>query len=109
MLSQPEEEDQTETFKDVPDADDAKSSSGEEEGKEAVEAGKVIAKSRSTAYDSRKRDPQFANAQTTCLWELVSPLVAKIDLAHVPNRFLYCITFILQSERMLRSSSPTKS
>lgn len=24
------------------------------------------------AYDGKKREPQFANAQNSCLWELVS-------------------------------------
>lgn len=29
-------------------------------------------KSRSKEYDGRKREPQYANADCSCLWELVS-------------------------------------
>ncbi|KAF6810931.1 CBF/Mak21 family protein [Colletotrichum sojae] len=29
---------------------------------------------RGTAYDGRKRDPEYSNAQNSCLWEIVPPL-----------------------------------
>ncbi|KAK2021496.1 CBF/Mak21 family protein [Colletotrichum zoysiae] len=31
--------------------------------------------SRGTAYDGRKRNPEHSNAQNSCLWEIVPPLV----------------------------------
>lgn len=101
MLSQPEDEDQTETFKDVPDVDDAKSSSDEQDSKEAVEAGKIVANSRSTAYDWRKRDPVFANAQTTCLWELVSCLNSILQV--IANSALFQVPLLQHFHPSVRS------
>ena len=35
------------------------------------------------SYDSRKRDPQYAHAETTCLWELVSIHQFPLDARHL--------------------------
>jgi len=40
-------------------------------------AGQPRATHRSTRYDGRKRDPEYSNAQQSCLWELVSRLLAQ--------------------------------
>lgn len=37
----------------------------------AVEDGASSSKVHPVAYDGRKREPQFANAQNSCLWEIV--------------------------------------
>ena len=33
---------------------------------------KPVASSSTSVYDGRKRDPKFAHADSSCLWELVS-------------------------------------
>jgi hypothetical protein len=52
-----------EHFEDVP-----------EEGEEKKEKPAVVAVDNKPAneYDGKKRDPAFANAKSSCLWELVS-------------------------------------
>ena len=42
-----------------------------ENAKPAQANGTAAPKSLEQAYDGRKRDPQYANADSTCLWELV--------------------------------------
>lgn len=38
---------------------------------------------RSKEYDGRKREPQYANADSSCLWELVSQtLYSDLFLSH---------------------------
>ena len=65
MLSDPEDaDDDLEKFKDAPES--------------AEEAEEEVAASSSTrpttSYDGRKRDPQYANAHNSCLWE-ITPLL----------------------------------
>lgn len=63
MLTEPEE-DGEEVFADVPESDD------EQDGDRSA----VKPTSNTTKYDGRKREPRFANAGTTCLWDVL-PLV----------------------------------
>lgn len=62
MLVEPED-DSEEHFVDAP-----------EEGETKVGETSAAAKAKNThnEYDGRKRDPQFAGADASCLWELVS-------------------------------------
>ncbi|CDS00434.1 related to MAK21-protein required for 60S ribosomal subunit biogenesis [Sporisorium scitamineum] len=64
MLTEPEEDDE-EHFHDVDSSDDES---------DKVEK-KAAAKDASTKYDGRKREPRFAHAGTTCLWDVL-PLVS---------------------------------
>lgn len=65
LVDQPEdhESDDEEVFRDVPDEDD------EAPAQPAVQEQQST---RKNVYDSRKRDPEQANADNSCLWELVS-------------------------------------
>jgi len=60
MLIEPQDEGD-EHFVDVTDATNLTFKKGE--------SSKIA---RSKEYDGRKRDPQYANADSSCLWELVS-------------------------------------
>lgn len=42
-----------------------------EDGKPVAISSKATPASSSKTYDGRKRDPKFADADTSCLWELV--------------------------------------
>jgi ribosome biogenesis protein MAK21 len=64
LITQPEEEDDDEHFEDAPDSDDEQPTKSK--------ATTTVANSNNDVYDGRKRDPRFANADKTCLWELVS-------------------------------------
>lgn len=115
MLTEPEEEDdEVERFKDVPD----NSGSDEEDGEKKLDpAGNALTSSSASGphrYDGKKRDPQYANAADTCLWEIApllqhyhpavalhasqllasSPITTKPDLelhtlSHFLDRFVY--------------------
>ena len=72
--------DDEENFKDIPDSDN------ENPAKEAAEPeahGTASAPAAHSDYDWRKRDPQYANADKSCLWEIVGlsqhhhPLIAQ--------------------------------
>lgn len=60
MLIEPEDDDQ-EHFVDAP----------EDPEKSAPLAESSRSSKPGTEYDGRKREPQFANADSSCLWELV--------------------------------------
>ena len=67
LLTDPEvnEEDEEEVYRDVDD--------GVPPANQAVQIASDTATSQpKNAYDGRKRDPQYSNAQRSCLWELVS-------------------------------------
>jgi ribosome biogenesis protein MAK21 len=66
LITQPEEDDDDEHFEDAPDSDD------EESSKSKNAKGTVGSSTNNNIYDGRKRDPRYANADKTCLWELVS-------------------------------------
>lgn len=71
MLTTPEEDDEEEHFKDA-DSED-------EEGAQKTDNNKDV----NGYYDGKKREPQFARAERSCLWELIAfkshyhPSVAK--------------------------------
>jgi hypothetical protein len=66
------------------------------------------ASSEGEVYDPRKRDPQFAHASSSPLWELVRSLVIFTLIYFQPlcPRPLYCTTIIPQSPCTPASSSP---
>jgi ribosome biogenesis protein MAK21 len=66
MLTEPEAspEDEDETYVDVP-----------EDGVEVVKTADNKSAKSTTAYNPRKREPEFSNAERSCLWELI-PLTA---------------------------------
>ncbi|KAG0371982.1 hypothetical protein BGX24_000901 [Mortierella sp. AD032] len=70
MITQPEDNDEEENFKDVPE--DEKDDKEEEEKEEKKEEKKDDAKKPEGAlkYDGRKREPLYSNADKTCLWEM---------------------------------------
>ncbi|KAF8417433.1 CCAAT-box-binding transcription factor [Tirmania nivea] len=73
MLDTPEagEGDEMEVFRDVPDKDDdVNKAKGVALEKAMKEAGDSTKKPRHV-YDGRKRDPEFANADKSCLWEIL--------------------------------------
>ncbi|CBQ70989.1 related to MAK21-protein required for 60S ribosomal subunit biogenesis [Sporisorium reilianum SRZ2] len=69
MLTEPEEDDE-EHFHDVASSDDES-----EDKRTDKPAPAAAAKHASTKYDGRKREPRFAHAGTTCLWDVL-PLVS---------------------------------
>ncbi|SNX83592.1 related to MAK21 - protein required for 60S ribosomal subunit biogenesis [Melanopsichium pennsylvanicum] len=71
MLTEPEEDDE-EHFHDVTSSDEEEEDA---EKKLAAAAAKVMAQNTSTKYDGRKREPRFAHAGTTCLWDVL-PLLS---------------------------------
>ncbi|GAC98806.1 hypothetical protein PHSY_006401 [Pseudozyma hubeiensis SY62] len=68
MLTEAEEDDEEEHFRDVASSDDE-----EADGKLAGKA--ASGRDASTKYDGRKREPRFAHAGSTCLWDLL-PLIS---------------------------------
>lgn len=69
MLTDPEDDDE-EHFIDVREEADGDS---DEDGEEKAERSALAIKSNKPVYDGRKRDPRFACAEITCLWDIVSP------------------------------------
>ncbi|KAF9163404.1 hypothetical protein DFQ26_002533 [Actinomortierella ambigua] len=67
MVTQPEDADDEENFKDAPE-------DGEEQKEGDKKEDKKVAK-KDGQYDGRKREPLYANADQTCLWEL-TPFVS---------------------------------
>lgn len=67
MLTTPEEDDDEERFVDAPDDDDDE----ENDSKDQADPAPTQQQPPVTLYDGRKRDPQYSNAEQTCLWELV--------------------------------------
>lgn len=77
MLSEPEEDDEEEHFVDAPDPDE-EPKKVEKKAAAAVAAAAAAAvnlppaeKKWDTNYDGKKRDPQYAHAEGSCLWEIV--------------------------------------
>ncbi|KAH7052557.1 hypothetical protein BKA57DRAFT_455937 [Linnemannia elongata] len=68
MVSQPEDNDEEENFKDAPEDDEDE----EKEEKKVEEEKKEDAKKPEGVlkYDGRKREPLYSNADKTCLWEM---------------------------------------
>ncbi|KDN40347.1 CBF-domain-containing protein [Tilletiaria anomala UBC 951] len=71
MLDDPEEDDE-EHFVDVKDDDEEEQDDEAGQGKQEGSALAITANGISrVAYDGRKRDPRFAGAQITCLWDIL--------------------------------------
>lgn len=64
-MAEPEDDDDEEHFVDAPDSD-------AEDAAPKTEA--APAKKWDTTYDGKKREPQYAHAENSCLWELVRSL-----------------------------------
>lgn len=108
MLTTPEEEDEEEHYEDV-----------QEEYEEVNEEGQQEEIDRPCSlqnyYDGRQRDPRFAKAETSCLWELASIITYMSHVwARVANntgltyRYLSEITTILRFQNMQISCSEEK-
>jgi ribosome biogenesis protein MAK21 len=54
----------------------------EEPGAVTVDGPAAVNPHQSNVYDARKRDPEHANAQATCLWEIVSNSPLRSINAH---------------------------
>jgi ribosome biogenesis protein MAK21 len=107
MCTEPEDaDDDVENFKDAPE-DDA-SEQEQEDAAPTAANGNQSSKS-SHAYDARKRDPQFANAHKTCLWEIspllnhfhpsvalhASQLLASVPITTTPDLELHTVSHFL--------------
>jgi ribosome biogenesis protein MAK21 len=46
-------------------------------------ASRKLSPSPEEKYDPRKRDPQYAHAESTCLWELVRIYLRSLELARL--------------------------
>lgn len=75
LVDEPEadDRDEAENFQDVPDETDGDATPQNQDDRKSADAGVKIYQ-QSSRYDPRKRDPQFSNAEKSCLWELVSGL-----------------------------------
>lgn len=98
LVDEPEadESDEVENFQDVQDETDGDASPRQHADRKSAGAG-VQNHDWSSRYDPRKRDPQFSNADKSCLWELVSlirPLMVRLGYANVKRRRLFCWTLI---------------
>lgn len=73
LVDEPEadDSDEAENFQDVPEETDGDIAPQNEANSKSADVGvkKIM---HSSGYDPRKRDPQFSNADKSCLWELVS-------------------------------------
>ncbi|CAG8433214.1 526_t:CDS:10 [Ambispora gerdemannii] len=72
LIYQPEENDEEEHFVDVPEENDDDSIISDKPKFNKVSSSQQSASEENThkKYDGRKRDPQYSNADQTCLWEL---------------------------------------
>jgi ribosome biogenesis protein MAK21 len=73
MLSDPEDAAADEHFADAPASDDEREEAGDDVEARAPGSGR---------YDPRKREPQYAGAEKTCLWELVRCPACYCDSSH---------------------------
>ena len=90
MLIVAEENDDTEKFL---DAVDSGVSSSEDDAAESEQPKQAVQKQK--RYDPRKRDPQFALAERTCLWELVCSQHTRLCriLRPHPRQIILCHHF----------------
>ncbi|KAF9934002.1 hypothetical protein FBU30_003720 [Linnemannia zychae] len=65
LITQPEDHDEEENFKDAPEEDDEEKEKKEDKEKEEAKKPEETLK-----YDGRKREPLYSNADKTCLWEM---------------------------------------
>lgn len=72
MFTEPEDnEDDVEVFKDAPEPENEKENDADATSEDATKG----LPTSSYQYDGRKREPQYANAQNSCLWE-IKPLLS---------------------------------
>lgn len=67
---------------------------------------------RSKEYDGRKREPQYANADSSCLWELVRshpPYLDSADSHQIPFLYHFHPSVSLQVSQLLLSQPLTGS
>jgi len=78
MLDTPEagEDDEEEMFRDVLDEDDGVNKAKRVAPEKAMKDAEDSAQKLRNLYDGRKRDPEFANADKSCLWEIVSAFLS---------------------------------
>ncbi|EPQ29930.1 uncharacterized protein PFL1_02602 [Pseudozyma flocculosa PF-1] len=69
MLNDPEDDDE-ENFRDVADSDEEVADEGAR-GASGKAGGSAAKQAASKGYAGRKRDPRFANAGVSCLWDVV--------------------------------------
>ncbi|KAF9130984.1 hypothetical protein BGX30_013289 [Mortierella sp. GBA39] len=67
MVSQPEDNEEEESFKDAPEDDENEDKEEKKEEKKEEDAKKPDG---ALKYDGRKREPLYSNADKTCLWEM---------------------------------------
>lgn len=88
LFNDPEDDGErdTEVFRDVP----------EDAADDQIQDGPMLSsKLPSESYDGRKRDPEFSNADKSCLWELVSRVsTSKAHVANSTNRSHFWSIFI---------------
>ncbi|RPB25876.1 CBF-domain-containing protein [Terfezia boudieri ATCC MYA-4762] len=111
MLDTPEarEDDEEEAFRDVPDEDDDVDKAKRVALEKAMKEAEDRAKKLRDLYDGRKRDPEFANADKSCLWEIIpftyhfhpsvslyaSRFLYKQAMPNKPDLSLYTLTHFL--------------
>ncbi|KAF8440099.1 CBF/Mak21 family-domain-containing protein [Terfezia claveryi] len=92
MLDTPEarEDDEEEAFRDVPDEDDDVDKAKRVALEKAMKEAEDCAKNLRNLYDGRKRDPEFSNADKSCLWEII-PFTYHFhpSVSLYASRFLY--------------------
>ncbi|CAO3576567.1 unnamed protein product [Absidia cylindrospora] len=71
MLTTPEEDDDEERYVDATDEDDDEDEENDKDSKKDTKKDQSTHTPAITTYDGRKRDPQYSNAEQTCLWELI--------------------------------------
>jgi hypothetical protein len=104
MFAEPEDhEDDVEVFKDAPESDMEKDN---EEGAAAATSSTKPAGHDSYKYDGRKREPQFANASNSCLWE-IAPLLSHYhpSVALHASQLLYGQTITTKADLELHTLS----
>lgn len=102
MLNEPEQaDDDVEVFKDAPD--------GEADDGDSIQGEAALKPSETSAYDGRKRNPAFANAQNSCLWEIIpllrhfhpsvalhaAQLLANVPITTTPDLELHTLSHFL--------------
>lgn len=90
LLNDPEDDGQedVEFFRDVPE-DAALEAQVQDSNK--ISPPNNISKLASQSYDGRKRDPEYSNADKSCLWEILSLYteLRRLAFAKAANRFLF--------------------
>lgn len=76
IVSQPEDNDEEENFKDAPEDDEDEDKEEKKDEEEKKEDGKKP--EGALKYDGRKREPLYSNADKTCLWEMVRDHISRV-------------------------------